>query len=165
MAHLGQYVYFPPRRLSFYERERMIQDLANIAQRTNGFAAPTIIKQHPYDFSHAVDLGDDHVETTRGLFFGPVGVQKQFGAAANHAHRRADLVRQSRRQRADRRQALSMLQFAFERELAAMSLKQVAARGFQLLIKSAEFLGQQRDFISRARLIAQFVARKTDYLG
>ena len=63
-------------------------------------------------------------------------------AHANHSHRRADLVRESRRQGADGGEPIRALQLALEFQLAPMPSRDIGARRVQLLIEPAEFLAQ-----------------------
>ena len=79
-------------------------------------------------------------------------ILERLRAHAYHSHRRADFMRESGSQRADRGEPVRALQLALEFQFAPMPFIEIGARLIELLIELAEFFAEQFQFAARSAI-------------
>ncbi len=73
------------------------------------FALARVVQQHPHYSRDPIDLADDDAKFYARVRRRCLVILERFGAHAYHAHRSADLVRETGGQRANRREAVRAL--------------------------------------------------------
>src|SRR5438128_521445 len=149
-----------PPRLGFHQLDHVFDDRRYVVLGSDRLSATGIIQEHLHDPRDTLYLVQDYLQSLSRLIVAGIALEQQLCAGSNDRHRSADFVRQTRRKRSDRSQAVGALKPAIEFEFIAVPLHQVLVGFGEALVEALEFLTEQLYFVVRKGFAGLLGARK-----